>query len=26
VKQRFVDAVKAACARSRELGDAFGKD
>ena len=26
VRQRFVDAVKAACERSRELGDALGKD
>ena len=26
VKQHFIDAVKAACERSRELGDAFGKD
>jgi len=26
VKDRFVEAVKAACERSKELGDAFGKD
>jgi pyrroline-5-carboxylate reductase len=26
VRSHFVEAVKAACARSRELGDAFGKD
>jgi pyrroline-5-carboxylate reductase len=26
VKQRFVDAVKAACQRSRELGDDLGKE
>jgi pyrroline-5-carboxylate reductase len=26
VRAHFVEAVKAACARSRELGDAFGKD
>ncbi len=26
LKARFVEAVKAACARSRELGDEFGKD
>ena len=26
VKQHFIDAVKAACERSRELGDALGKD
>ena len=26
VQQRFVDAVKAACERSRELGDALGKE
>jgi pyrroline-5-carboxylate reductase len=26
VKQRFIEAVKAACERSRELGDALGKD
>jgi pyrroline-5-carboxylate reductase len=26
VRKHFVEAVKAACARSRELGDAFGKD
>lgn len=26
VRQRFVDAVKAACVRSRELGDALGRD
>lgn len=26
VKQTFIDAVAAACERSRELGDAFGKD
>jgi len=26
VRAHFVDAVKAACERSRELGDAFGKD
>jgi pyrroline-5-carboxylate reductase len=26
VKERFVEAVKAACERSRELGDALGKD
>jgi pyrroline-5-carboxylate reductase len=26
VKQRFIDAVKAAAERSRELGDALGKD
>jgi pyrroline-5-carboxylate reductase len=26
VKERFVDAVRAACERSRELGDALGKD
>ncbi len=26
VRQRFVEAVKAACARSRELGEALGKD
>jgi pyrroline-5-carboxylate reductase len=26
VKERFVDAVKAACQRSRELGDALGKE
>jgi pyrroline-5-carboxylate reductase len=26
VKERFVAAVKAACERSRELGDAMGKD
>jgi pyrroline-5-carboxylate reductase len=26
VKDHFVEAVKAACERSRELGDAFGKD
>jgi pyrroline-5-carboxylate reductase len=26
LKARFVEAVKAACARSRELGDQFGRD
>jgi pyrroline-5-carboxylate reductase len=26
VKQHFIDAVKAACERSRELGSAYGKD
>jgi pyrroline-5-carboxylate reductase len=26
VRAHFVEAVKAACERSRELGDAFGKD
>jgi len=26
VKQHFIDAVKAACERSRELGEALGKD
>jgi pyrroline-5-carboxylate reductase len=26
VKDRFVEAVRAACERSKELGDAFGKD
>jgi len=26
LKARFVDAVKAACARSRELGEQFGRD
>jgi pyrroline-5-carboxylate reductase len=26
VKERFVEAVKAACARSRELGEALGKE
>jgi len=26
VKERFVEAVRAACERSKELGDAFGKD
>jgi pyrroline-5-carboxylate reductase len=26
VKDRFVEAVRAACERSREMGDAFGKD
>lgn len=26
VKRRFVEAVRAACERSRELGEAFGKD
>jgi pyrroline-5-carboxylate reductase len=26
VRERFVEAVKAACERSRELGDAFGKE
>lgn len=26
VKQRFIEAVKAACERSRELGEALGKD
>jgi len=26
VKEAFVEAVSAACQRSRELGDAFGKD
>jgi pyrroline-5-carboxylate reductase len=26
VKERFVEAVQAACERSRELGDALGKD
>jgi pyrroline-5-carboxylate reductase len=26
VRSHFIDAVKAACARSRELGDAFGKE
>ena len=26
VQERFVEAVKAACERSRELGDALGKD
>ncbi len=26
VRERFVEAVKAACERSRELGDAYGKD
>jgi len=26
VKARFIEAVKAACQRSHELGAAFGKD
>jgi pyrroline-5-carboxylate reductase len=26
VKERFVEAVAAACERSRELGEALGKD
>ena len=26
IKQHFIDAVRAACERSRELGDALGKD
>lgn len=26
VKRRFIEAVRAACERSRELGDAFGRD
>jgi pyrroline-5-carboxylate reductase len=26
VKELFIDAVRAACERSRELGDALGKE
>ena len=26
VKERFIEAVKAACERSRELGEALGKE